>query len=204
MADDNHVRQPNEIDADISLFEVGDDISYLGLDLFTGSEILVQTNNFFPFIFVRSEGFTFIVAFDGNNVVKAVFVGDTTSLIPGELFKTPEGVSVGMSYREVLELVPNIRARKIVDAYEAVLPSGWKIGFMTSLFENHRQHHVGDVVAWYGNCNYEDKIIKIYKDEIIQSNTTDQSISKKTVYWYFLFLLIPFTIIILFLGKKWA
>jgi formylglycine-generating enzyme required for sulfatase activity len=203
MADNGDIQRPTEIDADISLFEVGNDIYYLGLDYYGSDGIAVNPSQFLPYFLVHSEGITFTVAYDSEYVVKAVFVGHyPTFLVPGELFKTPEGVSIEMSYREVLELIPNIRARRILYGYEATLPSGWKIGFMTSLFENHRQHRVGDVVTWYGNCNYEDKIIMIYKDEIIRSNTKDQNILKKTVYWYFLLFLIPFSIIILFLVRK--
>jgi hypothetical protein len=142
------------IDADISLFEVGNDISYLGLDYYSEGDFIVN-NNFFPYFLVHSEGITFSVAFDKNNVVRAVFLGNYP-ILPSELFRTPEGISVGMSYSEVLELIPNIKLERIVfegynkttlpvyEGYEATLPSGWKIKFMT--------------------CSLKDKIIMIYKN----------------------------------------
>jgi hypothetical protein len=156
--EDNDNNRHFEIDADISLFEVGNDISYLGLDYFNwGGSIFVNNSNYLPYFFVNSETITFTVAFDRDNIVRAVFLGDYP-ILPSDLFRTPEGVSVGMSYREVLELIPNINLERIVfeghkttlpftlpvfEGYDATLPSGWKIRFMTESFE--------------------DKIIMIYK-----------------------------------------
>jgi hypothetical protein len=144
--------QPLRIEADISLFEVGNDISYLGIDYKRiRQRIMVNQSTLLPFFIVRSEGYSFLVAFQ-DNIVRAIYVGEPRPLIPYELFKTPEGVFVGMSYREVLELVPNIRLyEKMFWAYEAILPSGWKIGFMT-----------GKGADYFPS--FEDKITMIYKN----------------------------------------
>jgi hypothetical protein len=189
MADDIHSRQPTEIYADISLFEVGKVIPSFIKNYYYGSDdIAVSPSQFLPYFLVHSGGITFTVAFDRDQVVRAVFVGHYPIFsIPGELFKTPEGVSVGMSYREVFELIPNIILIKLpVGRNVATLPSEWQIGFKTG-----------------GSFSVNDwEVSVIYKDRIIQNNTKDKDISKKTIYWYFLFLLIPFILIMLFLVKK--
>lgn len=183
MANDVHSRRPTEIDADISLFIVGKAIPPFIKNYYYGSDrIAVNPSQFLPYFLVHSEGITYTVAFDGDHVVSAIYVGHyPTFLIPGESFKTPEGVSVGMSYREVLALIPHIILIELpVGRHSATLPSEWQIEFKTS-----------------GSFSVNDwEVSVIYKDEIIQSNT------KKTIYWYFLFLLIPFAIIILFLVRK--
>jgi hypothetical protein len=153
MADDNNI-QPFIIESDIALFEVGNDISYLGINHKQISHrTMINASSIYPFFIVYSGDITFAVAFS-DNTVKAVFVKGARSLAANiSLFKTPEGVSVGMSYRDVLQLIPNLKLVKSIGwAYEAILPSGWKIGFMT-----------GSGATDYFP-DFEDKIIMIYKN----------------------------------------
>jgi hypothetical protein len=181
MANDVHSRRPTEIDADISLFKVGKAIPSFIKNYYYGSDLIaVNPSQFFPYFLVHSEGITYTVAFDGDHVVRTIYVGHyPTFSIPGELFKTPEGVSVGMSYREVLALIPHMMLIKLpVGRHSATLPSEWQIEFKTG-----------------GSFSVNDwEVSVIYKDEIIQNNT------KKMIYWYFLFL--PFIFFILLLVKN--
>jgi hypothetical protein len=150
MADSYDI-QPLTIETDISFFEIGNDISYLGIN-YRRPRVMVNSSSFFPFFIVVSDGFTFKVAFQ-NNIVKAVFVGEPPVLMPGKLFETPEGIFVGMNYRDLLKLYTDIRLSKIEGwAYEAVLISGWKIGFITGL--SGTDYFPGP----------EDKITMIYKN----------------------------------------
>ena len=129
---DNNISQPLRIEADISLFEIGTDISFLDLDnSHLKFHILVNTSTFLPYFIVRSGDFTFKVAFK-NNVVVAIFVEKPIFLLPDKLFKTPEGIFIGMSYQDLHKLFPKIKLmEKRGFAYEVLLPSGWKIGFTT-------------------------------------------------------------------------
>ncbi|MCL2722674.1 MAG: hypothetical protein FWD47_15200 [Treponema sp.] len=127
------------IDSDISLFKIGDNISYLNPGYIGLPLQLVDPNNFMPYFFVNSNGIIFRVCYNRSYIVRAIFVGVPKylmlgDLIQGDLFKTPEGVFLGMTYFELLELIPNIRLNKINNwAYEAILPSGWKIAFVTGI-----------------------------------------------------------------------
>jgi hypothetical protein len=149
-ADDRHIN-PLQIEADISLFEIGKDISYLDID-YKHPRIMINSSSFSPFFIVISDNFSYKVAFKDNKVI-AVFVGEPVFILSRELFKTPEGVYKGMSYREVLEIYPEIRLRKLIGwAYVGVLPSGWKIGFVTGY----------DATEWFPN--FEDHVAVIFKD----------------------------------------
>ena len=118
------------IDADISLFEIGEDISYLGLEDSRGNLLMINSSTLCPYFIVCSDGMIFTVAFLDNKV-RAIFV-DNSSTSSDRLFKTPEGVFIGMSYSELLELFPNIELSKMHGwAYETSLSSGWQIGFFT-------------------------------------------------------------------------
>jgi len=147
---DGEKMQILEIDGDISFFEIGKNISYLGINN-DGPRILINSSTFLPFFYIRSDGITFTVAFR-NNVIRAIFVGDFRHL-SSELFRTPEGIFIGMSYREVRELIPDIELIEIPGfAYEGILLSGWKIGFVTG-------SHTTDYFP-----NPDDKIEMIYKN----------------------------------------
>ena len=129
MADD-YISEPSKIEADISLFEIGTDISFLDLNN-KNNRILVNSSTFLPFFIVHSGDFSFTVAFK-DNIVVAIFVGEQLNSKPDKIFKTPEGISLGMKYQDLHKLFPKIMFTKIWGwAYEAILPSGWKIGFTT-------------------------------------------------------------------------
>jgi hypothetical protein len=113
---------------------------------------MVNPSSFLPFFIVISDGFSFKVAFQ-NNIVKAVFVDEPYILMPNNLFKTPEGVFIGMDCGRFRKLFPDIRFSEVRGwAYEVVLPSGWKIGFIT-----------GQGATDYFP-NHEDKVMMIYKN----------------------------------------
>jgi hypothetical protein len=130
MADDDKLFR---ITADISLFEIGSDISYLNINHNSPGypRLLVNSSRVLPFFIVYSEGFCFSVAFK-NNIVWAIFVGDMSFGTQGELFKTPEGIFMGMSYRDILKSYPRMKLIEIPGwAYIGRLPSGWKFGITT-------------------------------------------------------------------------
>jgi hypothetical protein len=150
MADD-YIPNPLIIEADISLFEIGTDVSFLNLDN-NRDKILINASTILPCFIVHSGDFSFIIAFK-NNIIAAIFVGKPLNLKPDELFKTPEGIFLGMNYQDFHKLFPKIKLIEIWGwAYEAILPSGWKIGFSTGR----------------GATDYfpkpEDKITMIYKN----------------------------------------
>ena len=146
MADDNIISQPLRIEADISLFEMDMDISFLNLDN-RHPLILVNTSDLLPYFIVHFGDFTFTIAFR-NNIVRAIFFGEPRVLIPDNLFKTPEGVFLGMSYHDLLKLFPNIElTERSGFAYEARLPSGWKIGFTTGNGATDYFPNPGDIIT---------------------------------------------------------
>ena len=150
MADENS--QVLVINSNISLFEIGSDISYIDLN-FHHPITMINASTILPFFVINSDGTYFTIAFNRNNIVKAIFARAPFGLVSRKEFRTPENVFIGMSYSELLELFPNVILTKIHGwAYEYLLPSGWRIGFITG----------GSGTDYFPA--YEEKISMIYKN----------------------------------------
>jgi hypothetical protein len=120
--------EPDKIEADISSFEIGSNIS--NYNIYTRNvELMVAPSQFLPYFIVLSNGFSYKVAF-ADNIAIAIFANKSSTA--GELFKTPENVFIGMDYQSLCKIVTKIELTKIPGwGYTGVLPSGWKIAFTT-------------------------------------------------------------------------
>lgn len=115
--------------------------------------IFVNTNDSYPFETLYFTGYRFNIAVK-NNHIEGIFL-ESTPFPPLNncSFKTPEGVYMGMTYAELVNLLPN---SKIVYfpgwQYEVSLPSGWKVGFSF------------DADYTNGTLKPEEKVTSIYKN----------------------------------------
>jgi hypothetical protein len=116
-------------DMDISSFQIGKESS-IDIRNLKESNLLVTPAAFAPYIYVRSNNCVFVVASYDNNVVRFIGIIKPFTNAGGLSFLTPEGIHIGMSYKSILEILPNLEVREIPGwGYSAKLPSGWKIGF---------------------------------------------------------------------------
>jgi hypothetical protein len=115
--------------ADLSCFSVGSDISRFDLDPNNNQKMFIGPSQISPYIIILSNSCFYNIAFM-NKTVKAIFVNNDYPIIMKKKFETPEGVSIGMEYKKLIELIPGLKLTKINGwAYTAVLHSGWKVGF---------------------------------------------------------------------------
>jgi hypothetical protein len=100
---------PFRVEADISLFEIGKNISQYNYEI-TNHRLQVAAGQMLPFIEVLSENVIYRVAIN-NNVVKGIFVSKEipNGINKENVFKTPEGIFIGMKYCEFKKILPNTK-----------------------------------------------------------------------------------------------
>ena len=111
-------------DWSLSDFPIGKDISSYNIDLSSANTILVSPSNFVPYFNIYENPYWYRIAIT-NNTVDTIFVSDAYF---GKVFRTKEGVFLGMPKAKLLEICPDLTFTKI-DGWgsEASLKSGWKL-----------------------------------------------------------------------------
>jgi hypothetical protein len=128
-----------EIGQDLSSF-FGEDVPPLAFFLVVGPSTIL------PCFIVEFDNIYYDIAYN-NNIVNAIFVRRTQQ--PHEVFKTPENVYIGMSYREFSAIFPDMELKKMPGwGYGTQMPSGWKIVWMST---EHFPTENDEVTAIYKN-----------------------------------------------------
>ena len=130
-------------------FYIGKKMTEIELpDYYTQYEHIVVGSFAFPYVRIISNGIIYNVCYDWNSLVRYITIDDSTA----DNFSTPEGIRIGMSYKEIKKLLKKIKLNKSrTIGYFMKLPSGWYITF------------------WVGNSGIDhypkgnDKISRIYK-----------------------------------------
>jgi len=144
-------RFPTVIYEDISLFYIGKDISTYHFS----RRFLIMVNNstLLPFFEVYFDGTYYTIAFDDNNLVNAIFIRETNIYNHQQSFRTSNGVYLGMTYKDLKNIEPNIVLNKMSGwGYFGELKSGWKVAFF-----------IGNTMTEHFPKE-DDKIGAIYKD----------------------------------------
>lgn len=114
------------IHADINSFSIGMDVGTMELprNIEEFSSLRIINSTFaFPYFEVLSDGVLYIICYDWNMKVRYIGVED------GD-FKTPEGVYLGMSYKDFRRTVgPKKMRKERFVGYYVKLPSGWSVSF---------------------------------------------------------------------------
>jgi hypothetical protein len=115
-------------DIDISVFQIGKKSS---IDIRNSKEyLLVDPATFAPYVYVRSDNCIFVVASNDDNIVRFIGIIKSFTNDGGLSFLTPEGIHIDMSYKSILEILPNLEVKEVPGwGYSAKLSSGWNIGF---------------------------------------------------------------------------
>jgi hypothetical protein len=139
------------IDGDIGMFKIGELLPN-GIDINSSRmSLMVTPSTFRPFILLRSDRFIFVIASDDKNRIRFIGLVEALSGTNCSDFLTPEGIHIGMTYNDILNIFPDIKIVNIRGwAYIAKLPSGWKIAFTKELLRF---------------PELTDRIDMIYKDE---------------------------------------
>jgi hypothetical protein len=113
-----------KINAKLSDFYIGKDISEYNIK--SRHMMIIDTNYMNEFFFIVDDGIVYGIVYSKDNIVKHIVVEDLYL----KKFETPEGVSIGMTYHELKEIVPNIKIHEISGfGYFGQLESKWKVGF---------------------------------------------------------------------------
>jgi hypothetical protein len=121
-------RFPTVIYEDISLFYIGKDISNYIIS--KNHKMMVNSSTILPYFIVYFEGTDYKIAFNNNNIIKAIFINESYIYNHRQSFKTPDGVYIGMTYGELKKIEPNIKIKEMPGwGYFGMLKSGWKVAF---------------------------------------------------------------------------
>ena len=108
----------------LSDFPIGKDISSYNIDLSSANTILISPSAFVPYFNIYENSYWYRIAI-ADNKVDTIFVSDAYF---GKVFRTKEGVFLGMPKAKLLEICPDLAFTKINGwGSEASLKSGWKI-----------------------------------------------------------------------------
>jgi hypothetical protein len=140
----NH--QPYIIEADISAFKIGSNISFWQIPP-RQVKMIVNPNQFLSFFIVVSDGIRFDVAYSDDDIVKFIGVRNTS---PEQTnFKTPEGISLNMKYRDVRKRLFFMKLKPLrIIGYYKKLKSGWVIVFYTGKTGVDYYPNDNDAITW--------------------------------------------------------
>jgi hypothetical protein len=121
----------------VSGFYIGKDISKYILEnnISILHFIVIDTNETNASFLIIDDEITYEIAYSKQNIVKYIIINEDNCI---RRFETPEGISIGMTYQELENMIPNIKIYNSPGfGYFGQLPSNWKISFYTGTVDEY-------------------------------------------------------------------
>ncbi|MDR0321313.1 MAG: hypothetical protein LBI28_07400 [Treponema sp.] len=154
---------PRGIFAKLSDFYIGRDLSEHSMG--RRHAIVVDAkdkNDIYSHFLIFDDEIIYKIAYSYKNIINYIIVDDKYSR---KIFETPEGISIGMTYQELKNIIPTI---KIYESpyfgYFGRLPSNWKVSFNIGTERNYFPKDDDEIkVIFQDGINYTSETEKIGK-----------------------------------------